>query len=97
MKKTTFSHSLLSLCLLFLISILGGGNAVNAQTTVTKTSFTSGEETKASLDKVVSYTTAEGDGTSAPGIYSEELRLYQPPSDKTYGNSIKLLLLMVIH
>ena len=31
MKKTTFSHSLLSLCLLFLISILGGGNAVNAQ------------------------------------------------------------------
>lgn len=35
MKKTTFSHSLLSLCLLFLISILGGGNAVNAQSTVT--------------------------------------------------------------
>ena len=31
MKKTTFSHTLLSLCLLFLISILGGGNAVNAQ------------------------------------------------------------------
>lgn len=39
MKKTTFSHSLLSLCLLFLISILGGGNAVNAQSyqLVTKT------------------------------------------------------------
>ena len=35
MKKTTFSHSRLSLCLLFLISILGGGNAVNAQSTVT--------------------------------------------------------------
>lgn len=90
MKKTTFSHTLLSFCLLFLISILGGGNAVNAQTTVTKTSFTSGEETKASLDKVVSYTTAKGGGTSEPGIYSGELRLYQPDSDNTYGNSIKI-------
>ena len=90
MKKTTFSHSLLSLCLLFLISILGGGNAVNAQTTVTKTSFTSGEETKASLDKVVSYTTAKGGGTSAPAINKRALRLYQPASGNTYGNSIKI-------
>lgn len=90
MKKTTFSHSLLSLCLLFLISILGGGNAVNAQTTVTKTSFTDGEQTGASLDKVVSYTTATGDSQTQPGIYSGELRLYQPSSGKNYGNSIKI-------
>lgn len=89
MKKTTFSHSLLSLCLLFLISILGGGNAVNAQTTVTKTSFSSGE-TKASLDKVVSYTTAKGGGTSAPAIKNGALRLYQPASGKTYGSSITI-------
>ena len=90
MKKTTFSHSLLSLCLLFLISILGGGNAVNAQTTVTKTSFTDGDETGASLDKVVSYTTAKGDGTTPPAVKSGELRLYQPGKNKTYGNSITI-------
>lgn len=90
MKKTTFSHTLLSFCLLFLISILGGGNAVNAQTTVTKTSFTSGEETEASLDKVVSYTTAKGGGTSAPAINKGALRLYQPASGNTCGNLIKI-------
>ncbi len=52
-------------------------------TTVEVTSFTAVND---NLDENISYTTAKNDGTSNPGIYSGEIRLYQDSNGKNGGS-----------
>lgn len=69
--------------LLFLCLLIVGITAKAGQVEVKEFSAVSG-----SLDTNISYTTAKGDGTTAPQINGTVIRLYQPSSGKTYGGSI---------
>lgn len=69
--------------LLFLCLLVVGITAKAGQVEVKEFSAVSG-----SLDTNISYTTAKGDGTTAPQINGTVIRLYQPSSGKTYGGSI---------
>ena len=61
------------------------------ETTVEKKApFGANENTQGTIDTNISYTTAKGDGTTAPAISSGNLRLYQPASGKTYGGQITI-------
>ena len=61
------------------------------ETTVEKKApFGANENTQGTIDTNISYTTAKGDGTTAPAIFSGNLRLYQPASGKTYGGQITI-------
>lgn len=62
------------------------------ETTVEKKApFGANENTQGTIDTNISYTTAQGDGTTAPAISSSgNLRLYQPASGKTYGGQITI-------
>ena len=67
-----FLHVLMVLCLL----LAGGGIALDAQTTVSMTSF-SAIEGNVGGDAHVSYKAEKGTGTAEPAIYSEQVRVYQ--------------------
>lgn len=84
----TFKH-FLSLFLILLGCATTGAWA--QETTVEKKApFGAKENTQGTIDTNISYTTAKGDGTTAPAISSGNLRLYQPASGKTYGGQITI-------
>lgn len=85
MLKNYHFKTLLVVCLMTIF----GGMSAWAQTTVTQDLFSAvtgnvGNDTK------VSYTTAQGGGTTPPAINSNVIRLYQISSGKTYGGTITI-------
>lgn len=85
MLKNYHFKTLLVVCLMTIF----GGMSAWAQTTVTQDLFSAvtgnvGNDTK------VSYTTAQGGGTTPPAINSNVIRLYQIASGKTYGGTITI-------
>lgn len=82
------NYQIKTLLVVCLMTIFGGMSAW-AQTTVTQDLFSAvtgnvGNDTK------VSYTTAQGGGTTPPAINSNVIRLYQISSGKTYGGTITI-------
>lgn len=76
-----FSQLFIIVAILFTFSLSAWG-----QTTVEMKTFTA---TSAEMDKVISYSTAKGGGTSAPALNNGEIRLYQN-SNGTGGGYITI-------
>lgn len=78
-----------SIGLLLLLFLMLGNGGVWAQEEfkVSMSSFTS---VSGSLDDNISYTTAKGGAATAPGVYSNIIRLYQKSGSSAYGGTITI-------